>query len=156
MLEYRKIFPSYDWDDAWLVNQIINLPEILGHEAIGFAKGVPNEEIKEDDNKIRKWIEENIKKCSCLILFCGENMYESKWVKYEIKLARKLRKGRFIIYLKGLKRKDGTICEKGIDPYKYHNLYSSSGYVIKKYNWDSDNGIDNINDWIEYAINRAN
>ena len=156
MLEYRKIFPSYDWDDAWLVNQIINLPEILGHEAIGFAKGVPNEEIKEDDNKIRKWIEENIKKCSCLILFCGENMYESKWVKYEIKLARKLRKGRFIIYLKGLKRKDVTICEKGIDPYKYHNLYSSSGYVIKKYNWDSDNGIDNINDWIEDAINRAN
>lgn len=93
---------------------------------------------------------------SCLILFCGENTYESKWVKYEIELARKLRKGRFIIYLKGLKRKDGTICEKGIDPYKHHNLYSSSGYVIKKYNWDSDNGIDNINDWIEDAINRAN
>ena len=156
MPEYRKIFPSYDWDDAWLVNQIINLPEILGHETIGFAKGVPNEEIKQDDNKIRKWIEENMEKCSCLILFCGENTYESKWVKYEIELARKLRKGRFIIYLNGLKRKDGTICEKGIDPYEYHNLYSSSGYVIKKYNWDSDNGIDNINDWIEDAINRAN
>lgn len=69
---------------------------------------------------------------SCLILFCGENTYESKWVKYEIELARKLRKGRFIIYLKGLKRKDGTICEKGIDPYKYHNLYRLQWICYKK------------------------
>lgn len=69
MPEYRKIFPSYDWDDAWLVNQIINLPEILGHETIGFAKGVPNEEIKQDDNKIRKWIEENMEKLSYFILW---------------------------------------------------------------------------------------
>ena len=155
MPEYRKIFPSYDWDDAWLINQIINLPEILGHKTIGFVKGVPNEEIKQDNNKIKEWIEENMEKCSCLILFCGEKTYESKWVKYEIELARKLRKGRFIIYLEGLERKDETICEKGIDPYEYHNLYSPSGYVIKKYNWDSDSKYE-ISDWIEDAISRAN
>lgn len=43
MPSYRKIFPSYDWDeDVWRVNQIVNLPFIVGAELAGFVKNVPN------------------------------------------------------------------------------------------------------------------
>lgn len=70
-----NIFPSYDWDDAWLVNQIINLPDILDPNEVGFLKGVPNEEIKKSDEKIKEWIKENMKKMllSYFILW-GENI----------------------------------------------------------------------------------
>lgn len=157
MADFRYIFPSYDWDDAWLVNQIMNLPEVIGAKNIGFLKGVPNEEIKQSDDKIKKWIDENMNKCSCLILFCGENTYKSRWVKYEIELAREKNKGRFIIQLEGMTKRDNTICKRGIDPYEYYGFYSCGGikaYEIKSYNWINNNGINNISSWIEDAINR--
>lgn len=156
--EYRYIFPSYDWDDVWIVNQIINLPEIVGAKNIGFLKGVPNEEIKKNNDLIRKWIDENMEKCSCLILFVGEKTYQSYWVKYEIELARKLEKGRFIINLEGMKRQDNSICKKGQDPYSYHGLYTNNAvkaYMIKQYSWINDDGISYISNWIEDAIDRA-
>lgn len=47
MPEYRKVFPSYDWDqDVVYVNQIMNYPYVVGASEAGFIKNVPNEEIK--------------------------------------------------------------------------------------------------------------
>lgn len=157
---YRKIFPSYDWDeDVWRVNQIINLPKILDCENAGFMKNVPNEEVKKDDRAIARWINENMEGCSCLVVFVGEKTYLSKWVKYEIDLARERKMGRFIIYLTGLKNTSGEKCSKGIDPYKAHGLYadnpSPENYVIKQYSWLKDNGLENFSDWIEDACRRA-
>ena len=157
MADFRYIFPSYDWDDAWLVNQIINLPNILGVKNMGFLKGVPNEEIKQSDEKIKKWIDENMQNCSCLILFCGERTYKSKWVKYELESAREKKKGRFIIHLADMVKMDNTLCKQGIDPYEYHGFYNNKGtggYIIKSYNWIKDDGINNIGAWIEDAISR--
>ena len=157
--QYRLIFPSYDWDDAWLVNQIINIPEVLGAKNIGFAKGVPNEEIKNSDLLIKNWIDENMNKCSCLILFVGEKTYQSKWVKYELELANKLNKGRFTIFLEGMKNRFGNCCGYGKDPYEYHRLYTNNptqySYIIKQYYWKENNNVNNISEWIEDAISRA-
>lgn len=71
MPQYRKVFPSYDWDDVWYVNQIVNLPHIVGKENIGFIKDVPNEEVKKSDSAVKAWIDKHMEGCSCLILFCG-------------------------------------------------------------------------------------
>ena len=76
---YRRIFPSYDWDDAWIVNQIINLPNIVDKKQIGFVKGVPAEEGLTDPGQIKKWIDDNMRGCSCLTLFVGERTYTSNW-----------------------------------------------------------------------------
>lgn len=154
---YRRIFPSYDWDeDVWRVNQIMNLDEILEKEDIGFEKGVPNEEIKSSDRKIEEWIKSNMERCSCVIFFVGEKTYKSEWVKYEMELAKKLRKARFIINLRGMKNKEGEECKECPDPYKHHRLYSSTGgYMIKRYDWIKNNGLENISDWIEDACQRA-
>lgn len=154
---FRIVFPSYDWDDAWMVNQIINRPAIVGREEIGFVKGVPQEEGLSDPKKIQAWIDRNMDGCSCLILFVGEKTYLSDWVKYEIEQASKRDMARFIVHLDGMTKQNGQPCRKGTDPYQYHGRYSSSGkgYVIKQYSWIGDNGAANIGDWIEDACLRA-
>lgn len=154
---YRIIFPSYDWDDAWMVNQIINRAKILGRETTGFAKGVPNEDGLTDPIEIRQWIDKNMNGCSCLILFVGEKTHLSQWIKYEIEQASQKKMARFIIHLVGMKKRDGSTCKFGVDPYRYHGLYSADGrgYEIKQYYWIGNDGDINIDKWIEEACLRA-
>lgn len=156
--KYRVVFPSYDWDDAWLVNQIVNEPQIAGREQIGFTKGVPQEEGLTSDPAIRSWIDKNMEGCSCFILFVGEKTHLSRWVKYEMEQANKRGMARFIVHLEGMKRshKDEP-CKRGADPYQYHGMYSShgQGYVIRQYSWLKDNGPRNIGNWIEEACSRT-
>lgn len=160
MPRFRKVFPSYDWDDVWYVNQIMNLPNIVGKENIRFVKNVPNEEVKQSDSAVKKWIDENMENCSCLILFVGEKTYQSKWVEYEIRTAINRGMAYFIVYLTGMKDSVGNLVPDGLqDPYKYHNLYAPSGtpgaYAVKKYYWIDNDGLNNIHSWIEDACNRA-
>lgn len=158
MATYRNVFPSYDWDDVCYVNQIINMPNIVGRENIGFAKAVPNEEVKQSDAAVQRWIEQNMEGCSCLILFIGEKTYLSKWVLYEINLARERRMGRFCIELAGMKFAE-KVAQLGPDPYEYHGLYDHTpglkGYLIRKYRWVDYKGPEKIKDWIEDACQRA-
>lgn len=157
---YRKIFPSYDWDeDVWRVNQIIKMPAIVGKEKLGFVSGVPNEEAKKSDATIKRWIDDNLKGCSCMIVFCGEKTAQSRWVKYEIEQARILNMGRFIVELTGRLDKNRQPCKFASDPYsannKYCANYSPSAYTIRRYNWNLDNGQEHISEWIEDAIQRV-
>ncbi len=159
MKSYRKIFPSFQWEDKWFVNQILNLPSILGAKEMHFISGVPPEEVKSSDDAIKKWIDESMSGCSCLILFVGETTYQSKWVKYELQKARKENLGRFEIWLTGMKDQNGNPCGEGLDPYAVHGMYAppgtTDGYVIKHYQWLAHDGLHNIGNWIEDACERA-
>lgn len=157
---YRKIFPSYDWDeDGWRVNQIVNLPYILGKEKMGFVKNVPNEEVKRNDRAVQQWIDEHLFGCSCLVIFFGEKTYLSKWVKYEMIEAGHRGMGRLLINLEGVKNMNGIPCSYGIDPYAANGLYTPnpdpSIYIVRQYKWVADEGQKNISNWIEDACVRA-
>ena len=102
MASFRRIFPSYKWTDAWLVNQIVNLPITIGRESIGFANGVPPETVKSSDYAIARWIQNSMDGCSCLVVFVGEETYLSPWVKYEMELAEEYKMGRIMIDLTGM------------------------------------------------------
>lgn len=155
MPKYRVVFPSYDWDDVFAVNQIIQLPNVVDKEKIGFKNGVPQETVHASDAAIKRWIDDNMDGCSCLVLFLGEKTYLSKWVKYELELAWKKNLGRLIISLEGIRLPSGVICHAGPDPYQYHGMYSEGpGYVIRQYLW-INNGVRHIGDWIEDACLRA-
>ena len=154
---FRRIFPSFKWEDKWLVNQIINQPIILSRESIGFQSGVPAEEIKNSDALIKRWIQESMVGCSCLICFVGEETYTSKWVMYELELARSRKMGRFLLYLDGMRRADGSICSLGLDPYLARGLYAdcnSDAYLIQEHHW-INGGFEHIGEWIESACNQA-
>lgn len=161
MPEFRKIFPSYDWDqDVAFVNQIINYPKIVGAQTAGFIKNVPNEEVKRDDVAIKRWIRENMKGCSCYVLFVGEKTYLSRWVLFEMDLARDLGLGRIIIYLDGMRDILGRTCGRGFDPYKFNNCYTvnpdPNAYLIKSYHWTHyTDPYSQLWGWIEDACRRA-
>ena len=158
--KYRKVFPSYDWDeDVWRVNQIMNLPKIIGIENMGFMKNVPNEEVKKSDAAIQRWIDDNLVGCSCLVVFVGEKTYQSRWVKYEIEQAGKQGMGRLLISLEGVKNRDGIPSHGGPDPYAANGLYVPRGtpnaYEVFSYRWIADDGLNNIGYWIDDACQRA-
>lgn len=158
MALYRRIFPSYKWTDAWLVNQIVNLPVTVGRESVGFANGVPPETVKASDDAIARWIRNSMSGCSCLIVFVGEETYKSRWVKYEMELAEKYKMGRIMIELSGMKKRDGSVCQGGPDPFAWHGLYRGplepDYYEIKTYHWlPFGQGL--IGGWLEDAYQRA-
>lgn len=161
MPAFRKIFPSYDWDqDVAFVNQIINYSHIVGASEAGFIKNVPNEEVKRSDEAIARWIRENMHGCSCYILFVGEKTYQSKWCLYEMDLARDLGLGRMIIYLDRMVDPTGRVCRLGPDPYLVHHRYTAirkpNSYVIKQYHWkDYEKPYQLLWKWIEDACVRA-
>lgn len=159
MPSFRRVFPSYKWEDAWYVNQIIKMDNIVDRSVLGFETGVPQETINSGDDAIKNWIDEHLARCSCLILFVGKETYKSDWVHYEITQAAKLGKGRFIIYLDGLKDSQGNESQTGLDPYRHWGMYAPHGtpgaYCIKSYKWNKDNGLKNITSWIEDACQRA-
>nr|DAD73685.1 MAG TPA: TIR-like domain protein [Podoviridae sp. ctrub15] len=161
MAEFRKIFPSYDWDqDVVYVNQIVNYPYIVGVREAGFVKSVPNEEVKRDDNAIAKWIRDNMRGCSCFILFIGEKTYQSKWCLYEMDLAREWGLGRMIIYLDRMIDPKGRVCGLGPNPYIFHNRcttnLSANTYIIQQYHWkDYEKPHQLLWAWIEDACKRA-
>lgn len=157
--KYRKVFPSYDWDeDVWRVNQIMNLPKIVGREDIGFMKNVPNEEVKSSDAAIRKWIDDHLYGCSCLVIFVGEKTYQSRWVKYEIEQAGKQRMGRLLVSLEGMHNREGIPSLGGPDPFAANGLYvpaeTPNAYIVRSYRWIADDGLNNIGSWIEDACQR--
>ena len=160
MPSYRKIFPSYDWDrDVVYVNQIVNYSHIVGASNAGFIKNVPNEEIKSSDSQIARWIRENMRGCSCFVLFVGEKTYLSRWCLYEMRLARELGLGRIVIYLTGMKSPSGVICGSGPDPYFYakgFRWYFADSYLIKRYVWTNFRyPYQLLGEWIEDACVRA-
>ena len=159
MKKYRVIFPSYDWDDVVYVNQIIQAPKFIGAQTMGFKSGVPQEALKNSDAAIKRWIDEQMVGCSCLVLFQGERTYQSRWVAYEMQKAYEEDMGRFVVKLDGMKNPWGGFSQPGLDPYKAHNRYSyepnNNGYIIRHYSWIYDNGHDNFADWIEEACSRT-
>lgn len=158
MASFRRIFPSFKWTDAWLVNQIVNLPVTIGREKIGFANGVPPETVKSSDYAIARWIQNSMDGCSCLVVFVGEETYLSPWVKYEMELAEEYKMGRIMIDLTGMKRKDGSVCREGTDPFAWHGLHRGlldpDYYEIKRYSW-LPSGRFWIGKWLEDAYQRA-
>lgn len=158
MAVYRRIFPSFQWEDAWLVNQIVNRPVVMGVHEMGFVNGVPPEEVHASDEAIRRWIRNSMNGCSCLVLFVGEETYKSRWVKFELEEARRLNMGRIAVWLTGMQDRFGRLCGNGPDPYAENGLYSRSpgqGYIIKRYSWLGDNGAQNLGRWIDEAVQRS-
>lgn len=158
MALYRRIFPSFQWEDAWLVNQIVNQPVVQGVHEMGFVNGVPPEEVHSSDEAIRRWIRNSMEGCSCLVLFVGEQTYKSKWVLFELAEARRLGMGRIAVWLTGMHDRFGIPCGQGPDPYAENGLYSSTpgqGYVIKQYSWLENNGVQHLGQWVNEAVLRA-
>jgi len=158
----RQIFYSFHFsNDVMRVQQVRNMGVIEGNEPTS-----PNnwEEIKrKGDKSIEKWIEDNMKNRSCVVVLIGSDTASRKWVKYEIKKAWNDGKGVVGIHIHNLKCPNNGTSTKGKNPFATFTLKDGKEKLsdtIKCYNPKSNDAYndikDNIDDWIEEAITIRN
>lgn len=155
-LTKRQVFFSFHYElDSWRVNQIKQIGAIEGQKICN-----PNEweQVKrQGDNAIKRWIDNNMKHRSCVIVLIGKETAGRKWVKYEIKKAWEDGKALMGIYIHNIKDSGSRTTSKGLNPFDNFTL-KDSGDKLSKYvptfneNGDYDNIREKLHEWIEMAI----
>lgn len=159
----RRAFYSFHYKaDNWRASQIRNMGIIEGNRPVSDNDW---EEIKRGgDEAIKRWIDDQMKGKSVVIVLIGSKTAGRKWIKYEIKRGWELGKGVLGIYVHNLKDKEGNQSTKGRNPFDdftlngvklskivkaYDPPYTTSSYV---YNYIKEN----LADWVEKAIEIRN
>lgn len=126
----RQVFFSFEFKkDAWRAGQVRNMGKV--DKSSTFSDNDWETVKSKDDDTIKKWINDQMKMRSCLVVLIGETTYSRKWVKYEIERAYKLGKGIVGIYVHGLKDSDGNQCSKGNNPFDY--VKNDKGEKLSEY-----------------------
>ncbi|MGA3797553.1 TIR domain-containing protein [Pseudomonas fluorescens] len=152
----RNVFYSFHFDkDVFRVQQIRNMVVLVGDDPVS-----PNtwEEIKSTEQGVEDWINENLKRKTCLVVLVGEDTANRKWVKYEIKRACELDIPVVGGRIHNVKCVNTGYGKKGPDPFAGLDLKWTDGttYSPTVYNPDPDGAYKDINEnlasWIETAI----
>ncbi len=158
----RQVFYSFYYKkDVMRVSQIRNIGALEDNKPVSDNDW---EEVKgKGDDSIAKWIDENMKYRSCVIVMVGEETADRKWVKYEIKKAWNEGKGLLGIYIHNLKDPNTGKSAKGKNPFEQFfikNGEKSLSDIVKCYNPDPSNPYNDIADhletWVEEAIEIRN
>jgi hypothetical protein len=165
----RQIFYSFHYDnDVFRVQQIRNIGALEENTPVS-----PNEweKVKKGgDTAIEKWIDDNMKNRSCVVVLVGEETAKRPWVKYEIQKAWNDGKGLLGIFIHNLKDPRYSQippyygkCNKGNNPFFEFTMerdQSRLSSIVKCYDpspTDAYNAIkNNIESWIEEAIKIRN
>ncbi|MDJ1498406.1 TIR domain-containing protein [Cytophagaceae bacterium DM2B3-1] len=155
----RRVFYSFHYDnDVFRVQQIRNIGTLEDDKPVSTNEW---EQIKRGgDAAIKRWIDDNLKYKSCLIVLIGLETSTSRWVKYEIEKAWNDGKAVFGIYIHNLKCPRTGICNKGVNPFDNFTIDNTGkllSSIVKCYNPNSSNAYtdiaNNLENWIEEAIN---
>jgi hypothetical protein len=72
---------------------------------------------RQGDAAIKRWIDDNMRYRSCVVVLIGTETAYRPWVKYEIEKAWSDGKGLFGIYIHNLRDPRTGICAKGPNPF---------------------------------------
>lgn len=152
----RQVFYSFHFDnDVMRVQQIRNIGVVEGNKPVA-----PNnwEQIKRSEYAVKKWIDDNMKYKSCVVVLVGSETASRKWVDYEIRKAWNEGKGIFSVYIHNLKDPRTGTCRKGANP--FDNVLLKNGQKLSSLvqcydpnSWDAYNDIaKNLENWVDFAI----
>lgn len=156
----RQVFFSFEYNkDVWRAAQVRNMGKVSNEST--FSDNDWEEVKSKSDTAIKKWINEQMAKRSCIVVLIGKTTSSRKWVKYEIEKAYELNKGIVGINIHKLKDKEGKQTDQGANP--FYSIYTNDGERLSKYVtcFDSvykssqyvyDDIKDHIEDLIEDAI----
>lgn len=159
----RQVFFSFEYDkDNWRAGQVRNMGKVSNDST--FSDNDWESVKKDSELAIKRWINAEMAKRSCIVVLIGSTTSTRKWVKYEIEKAYELGKGIVGIYVHGLKDKDGKQATKGANP--FYNILTDDGHRLSNYVQAYDTGYvystnvyndikDKIEDLIEDAIANA-
>jgi len=142
----RKVFFSFKYKDVSRAMVIRKSWVTQGKEAAGFIDAADFEEVKKQgDNAIKNWIDKQLSGTSVTVVLVGEKTCNSRWVKYEIEKSIEIGNGLLGIDVSKIKDLQGNTSER-------------CGKIPKGYDfylWNSDDGYNNMGDWIEKAAEEA-
>ena len=131
----RQVFYSFHYKpDNWRAAQVRNIGAIKGNKP---ASDNDWEKVKKGgDAAIKRWIENQIYRRSCIVVLVGTNTANRKWINYEIIKSWNKSMGVVGIHIHGLKDLDGNTSSMGKNPFdvddvKYGNKKLSS--IVKCY-----------------------
>ena len=175
----RQVFFSFRYIyDAWRASQVRNMGKVSDDST--FSDNDWEEVREKNDATIEKWIKNQMKMRSCIIVLIGEHTQGRKWINFEIENAWKEGKGIVGIYIHGLKDSCGEQSEKGDNPFEDFCIDKTFNYIVHHQAPADSNEInlskviraydtpyvtseyvynyidDNITDWIEEAIEIRN
>ena len=153
----RQVFYSFHYDnDVFRVQQIRNIGALEDNKPVSANEW---ESVKKGgEASIKKWIDDNLRYKSCVVVLVGEETANRKWVRYEIEKAWELGKGLVGVYIHNLKDPRTGNSSKGKNPFDQFAFDDGTklSSVVKCYNpnpYDAYNDIkDRLEDWIEEAI----
>ncbi len=160
----RQIFYSFHYNnDVFRVQQIRNIGSLEDNAPVSVNDW---ETVKRGGDKaIEKWIDDNMKNRSCVVVLVGEETHKRPWVRYEIKKAWADGKGILGIHIHNFKCaktvKDNPNlsgkCSQGKNPFDTFTVGGKDmSSIVHCYNPNSNDPYndvkENLEKWIETAI----
>lgn len=144
--------------DSWRASQVRNMGKV--DDSSTFSDNDWEEVRLKTDKEIKKWINSQMEKRSCLVVLIGSHTSGRKWIKYEIEKAYELSKGIVGIYINKLKDSEGKQSEKGANP--FYSIYTSDDKRLSQFvtaydppSITSQGAYNDIKDNIEELIENA-
>lgn len=127
----RRAFFSFHYQrDIWRVNQIRNIPNVIGSAAAGFQDGSLWEEAKKKgDAAVKRLIDSGLKNTTVTVVCIGAKTAGRKYINYEIDKSLERGNGLVGIQIHHLKDQDGNTDSPGKDPPRIER----EGFKIYKY-----------------------
>jgi len=161
----RRVFFSFHYKpDNWRASQVRNMGVIEGNRPCSDNDW---ESITQGgDEKIKKWIAEQLDGKSCAVVLIGAKTAGRKWINYEIVKAWDDQKGVVGVYVHNLLDSNQKQSTKGANPFasiKYGNSGKMLSAIVKAYDppYTSSTSVYNhikekLAQWVEEAITIRN
>jgi hypothetical protein len=151
----KKVFFSFHFDnDVFRTQQVRNMGVLEGNKPVTAQAW---EEAGKTAGGIEKWINDNMKGKSCIVVLVGEKTSERHWVKHEIKKAWQDGLGVVGIHIHNLKCPKNGKSSKGKNPFEQFTVDGTKLSTLVDCHdpsaSDAYNDIaQNIEKWIDRAV----
>lgn len=151
----RKVFYSFHYKrDAWRAAQIRNSNVIADENEYGVIDSVDWETIeRQGDAAIERWINDQLKYTSVTVVLIGAETAERDWVDYEIRKSWDRGNALVGVRIHAMKNQDRETDATGANPFAAVKLTDGTplSSIVKVYDWVSNDGRENLGDWVEEA-----
>ena len=127
----RRVFFSFHYQrDIWRVNQIRNIPNVIGSAAAGFQDSSLWEDARRDgDAAIKRLIDNGLQNTSVTVVFIGAKTAGRKYINYEIEKSIERKNGIVGIQIHHVEDQNGETDSPGATPAKL----TAAGAKVYKY-----------------------
>lgn len=144
----HRTFFSFHYElDVWRASVVRNSAKLKPNITPEFIDASLWEAAKlKGDDAIRRLINNALYGTTVTAVLIGSKTASRRWVRYEIAKSLERGNGLFGVYIHNIKDQNGATAVKGTNPLP-------AGY--RTYDWEYDNGYDNLGSWVDVAYHES-